>query len=64
MTTRIIVTSDELGYRGGDDFSDISSAGDLEKAVIGRIVIHYDEFINSLTVYPLIQHTRQTLSAD
>lgn len=52
MTTRYCYTTGEQGYRVGTDYSDSISTADLGQAAICRVVVGYDSYITSLTVYP------------
>lgn len=54
--TRYTTTTSTFGYRASSDYSDRGSVGDLEKAVISRILVRYEAFINELTVGLIAQN--------
>lgn len=55
MTSRYCITTEEHGFTCYDAYSDVTLAGDLESAVIARIVVEHGPFINSLTVCHLAE---------
>lgn len=65
MTARYNFTTDPFGYPRGSEYSDITSVGDLETAVIRRIVVWHSTYITRLVVYLLPEPSMsQTLTAD
>lgn len=50
MASRLSITTEEFGYDRGNEFNDITSAGDINSAVVGRIVVGYSTGIDSITV--------------
>lgn len=65
MTPRYNFTTDPFGYLHGSEYSDITSVGNIETAVISRIVVWHSTYITRLTVYLLPEPSMsQTLTAD
>lgn len=50
MTKRLSITTQELGYGIGHGISDITSAGDIDSAVVARIVVQCETVIQSIKV--------------
>lgn len=53
MASRYSITTEEHGFANYDVYSDVTLAGDLETAVIARIVVEHGPYINSVTVFHL-----------
>lgn len=51
MPTRHLITAADHGFPQYPAFTDITQAGDLETAVLARIVLQYGPHINSLMVW-------------
>lgn len=55
--TRYTCKTEGFGYPSYPTYTDISSVGDIETAVVSRIVVWYGDYINKLTVYLLLLTT-------